>query len=480
MRIARALLFVAVLAATLLRSDAPALAQTPFDTAAWREDFAQLRRAMDEHYANLEWVAKVRRTDLAALLAKTNATLDSATTASAAQKAIADFLSAMGDGHLEVDWPEPTVAATATPGSLCERLGYRERRLSQGLQFQLLPSTSPVAGSTDRYFPVRTLNLPDGSRIGVIRIGVFSAQWYPELCASVLQQLHLSASSACDDACGDRVQIAAENELTGKLSAAILALKNTPSVRAIAVDLTRNGGGSDWEEPAARELTALPLNSPRLGFVKHEHWQKQFEDQLSSIRRDLPKASGAYRQLLLRAQRTYSDLLAVSKQHCDRSALWLDNPIDCTIVGQGDVYTTGTLSYARPDSLPHVDSAQYIFYPSLYTYQEGEYQGPLFVLVDNNTASAAERFAAMFQDAKAARIVGVPTFGAGCGFTNGGIPTQLHNSRATVGMPDCVQFRADGTNAVAGITPDVLVPWHSNDNPYQRAMRAFDTLAALH
>jgi hypothetical protein len=47
-------------------------------------------------------------------------------------------------------------------------------------------------------------------------------------------------------------------------------------------------------------------------------------------------------------------------------------------------------------------------------------------------------------------------------------------------MPDCVQFRADGTNAVAGITPDVLVPWHSNDNPYQRAMRAFDTLAALH
>jgi hypothetical protein len=479
MRLVCALLFIFVLAVTLFRSSGPAVAQTPIDTAAWREDFAQLRQAMDEHYANLEWVAKVRRTDLAALLAKTNAAIDGATSLAAAQKAIADFLSAMGDGHLEVDWPEPEAAAT-TPGSLCERLGYRERRLSPGLQFQLLASSLPVAGSTDRYFPARTLNLADGSRIGILRIGVFSAKWYPELCTTALEQLHLSESSACDDACEDRVQIAAENELTGKLSAAILALKNAPSVRAIAVDLTGNGGGSDWEESAARELTAVPLNSPRLGFVKHEHWQKQFEDQLSSIRADLPKALGTYRELLLRAERTYSSLLAVSKQHCDQSALWLDKPINCTLVGQGDVYTTGTLSYARAGSLPHVDSAQYIFYPSLYAYQEGVYQGPLFVLVDSHTASAAERFAAMFQDAKAARIAGVPTFGAGCGFTNGGIPTQLHNSKATVGMPDCVQFRADGSNAVAGITPDVLVPWHPNDNPYQRAMRAYDALAALH
>ena len=434
---------------------------------------------MDEHYANLEWVAKVRRTDLAALVAKTNAAIDSATSVSAAQKAITDFLSAMGDGHLEIDWPEPPGTATTPPGSLCARLGYRERRLSPGLQFQLLASTSQVAGSTDRYFPVQSLNLADGSRIGILRIGVFSAQWYPELCTAALEQLHLSEHAACNDACADRVQIAAENELTSKLSAAILALKGTPSLRAVAVDLTGNGGGSDWEEPAARELTAAPLNSPRVGFVKHDHWQKQFEDDLASIHADLPKASGSYRQLLLHAERTYSDLLALSKQHCDQSALWLDKPLNCTIVGQGDLYTTGTLSYARPNSLPRVDSAQYIFYPSLYTYQEGVYNGPLYLIVDSHTASAAERFAAMFQDAKAARIVGVPTYGAGCGFTNGGIPTQLHNSKAAVGMPDCVQFRADGSNAVAGITPDVLIPWHPNDNPYQRAMRAFATLAAL-
>jgi len=30
---------------------------------------------------------------------------------------------------------------------------------------------------------------------------------------------------------------------------------------------------------------------------------------------------------------------------------------------------------------------------------------------------------------------------------------------------------------VAGITPDVLVPWRANDTPYQRANRAFDVLA---
>jgi hypothetical protein len=273
MKITRAVLFIAVLGATLLRANGPALAQAAIDTAAWRDDFAQLRQAMDEHYANLEWVAKVRRTDLAALLAKTNAAIDSATSVSAAQKAIADFLSAMGDGHLEIDWPEPPGTATTPPGSLCARLGYRERRLSPGLQFQLLASTSPVAGSMDRYFPVQSLNLADGNRIGILRIGIFSAQWYPELCTAALEQLHLSEHAACNDACADRVQIAAENELTSKLSAAILALKGTPSLRAVAVDLTGNGGGSDWEEPAARELTAAPLNSPRVGFVKHDHWQ---------------------------------------------------------------------------------------------------------------------------------------------------------------------------------------------------------------
>jgi hypothetical protein len=38
-------------------------------------------------------------------------------------------------------------------------------------------------------------------------------------------------------------------------------------------------------------------------------------------------------------------------------------------------------------------------------------------------------------------------------------------------MPDCARFRADGSNAVAGVHPDVLLPLLDRDSPYQRATK---------
>jgi len=43
-------------------------------------------------------------------------------------------------------------------------------------------------------------------------------------------------------------------------------------------------------------------------------------------------------------------------------------------------------------------------------------------------------------------------------------------------MADCVEVRADGSNAVAGIMPDLLVPWRNDDAPAQRAKRVADAL----
>jgi C-terminal processing protease CtpA/Prc len=104
---------------------------------------------------------------------------------------------------------------------------------------------------------------------------------------------------------------------------------------------------------------------------------------------------------------------------------------------------------------------------------------PLFVAVDRNSWSAAEYFAAVLHDNHAARMVGELTGGAGCGFTNGGIHTQLSHSGAAVTMPDCVRLRADGSNEVAGITPDVLVPWAPRDSPFQRAAKLARALATM-
>ena len=75
--------------------------------------------------------------------------------------------------------------------------------------------------------------------------------------------------------------------------------------------------------------------------------------------------------------------------------------------------------------------------------------------------------------------IGELTGGAGCGFTNTGIPTSLSNTGAVVRMPDCVRLRADGSNEVAGITPDVLVPWAPRDSPFQRASKLAHALETV-
>jgi C-terminal processing protease CtpA/Prc len=100
----------------------------------------------------------------------------------------------------------------------------------------------------------------------------------------------------------------------------------------------------------------------------------------------------------------------------------------------------------------------------------------VIVLTDGETWSAAEQFAALLQDNRAAFILGSRTGGAGCGHTWGGTPTTLTNSGAVLRVPDCVRLRADGSNEVRGIIPDQLLPWRANDG---RTFRARMLEAAL-
>ena len=108
-----------------------------------------------------------------------------------------------------------------------------------------------------------------------------------------------------------------------------------------------------------------------------------------------------------------------------------------------------------------------MFRPAELTYSDSLWTKPVAILVDQGTASAAEEFAAVLQDNSAAFIVGSRTLGAGCGYTNGGTPTSLPHTGATLKVPDCVRFRADGSNEVNGVLPDVQIPWRRDDEHVQ-------------
>lgn len=455
------------------------IAVAPFDDGPWLTGLDRIRDAMSEHYANLEWVAGVRHVDLKLLYDTTRDVLEAATTQQQAQKALDDFADGMGDGHVWIDWTAPGsegAAGISAPPDLCTRLDYHSVRLRAGVDFASTGRYQAISSGATRYFAIGILHLKSLD-VGVIRIPIFGARPYRELCDGALSGLGLNENSPCDDPCSDAVEIAADDALTVQYDRALQALTNGRQLAALVVDITGNSGGSSWLEPAARELTATKPASPRMGFIEHPHWVDNFRDALAAIDDALPSASGNYRKLLLQARDTYRVALRRAAGTCDRSPLWDDRTIDCSLVVTSVPLTTsGILPYAEPGALPRVRATTYVFQPALYHYREGVYRGKLVVLIDNHTVSSAERFAAILQDARAATIAGVRSYGAGCGFTNGSIPTQIDGIGADVHLPDCIQLRADGTNAVAGITPDIAIPWRKTDTP---AEKADETLKAL-
>jgi hypothetical protein len=88
---------------------------------------------------------------------------------------------------------------------------------------------------------------------------------------------------------------------------------------------------------------------------------------------------------------------------------------------------------------------------------------PVYVLINRRTGSAAELVAAVLRDNGAATLIGEPTAGAGCGYVDGGSPITLAQSGMTIATPNCARFRADGTNEVDGVSPDVSVSWTVDD-----------------
>ena len=89
--------------------------------------------------------------------------------------------------------------------------------------------------------------------------------------------------------------------------------------------------------------------------------------------------------------------------------------------------------------------------------------------------SASEQFATLLQYNRSATIVGETSYGAGCGYTNGGIRLHLENTSLRVWMPDCVRVRADGENELSGVEPD-LAGWEPGTKGKDRARSLVEVL----
>lgn len=444
----------------------PAQSQPAFSSAPWLADLDQLRDAMTAGYPNLEWHAQ-RGMDLAGTYARARGRLEQARDAFEARRALERFLAAFGDGHMDVRWPRPAASGQVQqPQPLCERLGYVDYG-DAGSVAPYLPGFQAVGGP-DALLPVGVVEVM-GRKVGVLRLSLFMPQGFPSLCERVAAQMALKHGDPCDAACEDRLSRATDAEFIQALQAALAAVAEAKA-EILLVDIAGNGGGNDSAIALARMLTPGPMPTPQVGFMRTQSWADELAGAQTDIRIGLTQAKGVEASALQRYDSALTGALAEAARPCDRAPLWSGRPIGCSMVVTGTLFAGG-LSPEPPPATRDRSWAEAISATARFPAIATLWRGPVIVLVDGDSASSSELFAAMMQDQHAALILGAPTYGSGCGHMTKAGPVTLRNSHGEVSMPDCLRLRADGTNEVAGVQPDLLIGFRKADSRPERVGR---------
>lgn len=485
-------LFSSALAASaLLAAAAPAQpANQP-----WLEDYGLLKARLERDYANLAWYASPEGgVDLPALDRRTTASLASASTVAEARAAVRDFVAALDDGHFSILPPPPADPGTAAPepaqpdldragaDQACAARGYANRSpIAFSLPFESLPGFSLLAAGEDSPFRLGILR-QGGRRFGILRIRNFSPTQYPAVCAAAW---NAASRAQRRDAEGfsDRVQ----GQWLAALAAAIGRLR-AERPDALIVDVGANSGGNDSGDWAARLFTRVPLRSSRLLMTSGPLAARYLDEEIQGLEQAMGRttdeasrrAAGAA-LAVMQARRA-----AAALPGCALSWAWTErrpwNPDGCSRLA--DVgFASGVVAGEAEAAIPDEAVARHVYWPARVSRLRGAWGGPLYLLTNGTTYSSAEMFAAMLQNNRAARIVGAASGGDGCGFMIDNDPLTLPHLGLRLRMPNCVRLRADGSDEVAGVTPDLPVLPREGESPRARAARlagiVADDLAGL-
>lgn len=220
-----------------------------YDAKAWRADFEHLKRELAQRYANLDWMIAHRRLDVNTLADRTSARIDGAVSRIQAHLAVRDFIRAFNDPHLELVWTKRSaMEQTAQQGTAqgaavvasCEAAGYETSKHEFRFPFDRLEGWTQVARG---HFPTGLAR-----DVGVLRIASFREEDYLAACRSALR-------SGFDQRA---LQLATRAELQRDLIDAIGALKARGAKRLL-VDVSNNGGGSEWVVDVTALLTSRAL-----------------------------------------------------------------------------------------------------------------------------------------------------------------------------------------------------------------------------
>jgi hypothetical protein len=242
---------------------------------------------------------------------------------------------------------------------------------------------------------------------------------------------------------------------------------------ALLVDVAGNGGGKQLAITLARMLGGDAVRNPGIAYVREPRRAQDLATRVGELRAAMRRAPRRERLFLTTFVESLETASRAAMQPCDLAPLWSGAPATCSNLVRGPFFAGGLLDRELPDAWLGKPWSGEISFTAEYGLHARAWNGPVLVLVDAGSASATELFAAMLQDAHAALVIGVPTLGAGCGWTMGQYESSkiLAHCQARVMIPDCTRVRADGSNELDGIQPDLLIGLRRTDTPRQRAAR---------
>ncbi len=460
----------------------PADDRRAFSPLPYLADLAQLESFTAGTYANFEWALSEGGLDPVAVHGEARRAILAATRDEEAARALHGFVDAFGDGHFLLrpegvgqggpDGGGPAGPGPETPAAeACSRLGYEEHDHSFRLDFG--DGLRPVTPSEDPV-PAGWLGT-GGARVGIIRIDEFGANRFGEYCPQTWEAYRRQLDGACDDwPCEYGFRLAIVDRLLDEIAGRITALEEH-GITALVVDITGNGGGSDWIHPTAGMLTETPLAGNGRSVVRHPHWRGIFGEMAADVDRDLARndLSLEQRRLLEEVRARLEAGMVEAAEACDLSSVWEEGPgeLPCTLLVRDKLFTTGLLAAPPPIDTEGLSARSSLYKALDYGQRAIAWRGPLAVLTDHDTASASELFAALLRDNDAATLIGERTHGTGCGYSNGGIQTVLEHSRLEVWLPDCVRHRRGGGSERAGITADLPIEWIRGQTAREKGAR---------
>lgn len=464
--------------------------QTPpaFNRTAWEADYRALKIELERNHAHLTWFGSPQGgVDLPSLDRATQDALTRSQTDAEAANAIRRFIAGFHDGHLAPAAPPapqptipepPTVERAGDARTACAAFGYAPvTRVVFSLPFESLAGFTLVSDGFVDAFRAGMIT-EAGLRIGIVRIPRFRAVEFPSLCESVWQSLHARG----DEPTRGQISALVGEEWLRTLAKRVRDLKER-GASALVVDIGGNGGGNDLGDWAVRVFTRESVRSAPLLMPASPAAIPYYDEQLQDLRSALASATG-----LSSAGRTeLTDAIAefearkreAASPACDMSWVWRERrpwgTSACTrLIPSG--FASGARAYADSGTFPP-SAAHALYWASRADAFRGAWNGATYVLIDANTGSAAEMFAALIRDRGIAKTIGKRTFGLGCGFLAGGPPFVLPSSRLAFSIPNCVRLRADGTDEVAGIAPDIPMEAAPGESPRGVASRVLQALA---